>query len=534
MKTKLLIVEKKTTIQKTAKSAFKNQAFSIESVGSGEDALLQIGEMQPDVVVVDIETLGAGGYDLCGQIKDAAEGIVFLFVVSKRDFDADLFKASGADGYLFKPFKSDDFAAKVEQALDSIEKRTPKKEAETMNVLMSDIIGEAGLSPDQSASTEEIEEIDEVEEGVSALDPIAEMDDVISELIEDSVLEPSVSNTLVEPPSPEPVLESVEEQTSEVSNPLAQIEEDKETKEINLEKVLGSAASLFEDDKPETREREILSDQTAGEEEKPKEETSRAMESVSPTAFSSEPGTPSPQSTPPGDRDNMAEVASTTAPAEELDTAFESIQELEGETEDEAKLPSPFPTTVSHTESETVSMDARSSFAEDIIQLEIKPEPEDLLERLAPSAFTSKSTKNKPDLINETLSYLSDLSPGKKELQKEKQDVTDNKKNLSIKVPPLKEEPARILNAGSRRKTVQRKETPMSAEHKTDMFVQIVGEHIKRILERSLQESIDREISGLSETIERSVREIVKEVTPEIARSIIQEEVEKIRNLEEV
>ena len=357
---------------------------------------------------------------------------------------------------------------------------------------------------------------------------------MISELIEDSVLEPSVSNTLVEPPSPEPVLESVEEQTSEVSNPLAQIEEDKETKEINLEKVLGSAASLFEDDKPETREREILSDQTAGEEEKPKEETSRAMESVSPTAFSSEPGTPSPQSTPPGDRDNMAEVASTTAPAEELDTAFESIQELEGETEDEAKLPSPFPTTVSHTESETVSMDARSSFAEDIIQLEIKPEPEDLLERLAPSAFTSKSTKNKPDLINETLSYLSDLSPGKKELQKEKQDVTDNKKNLSIKVPPLKEEPARILNAGSRRKTVQRKETPMSAEHKTDMFVQIVGEHIKRILERSLQESIDREISGLSETIERSVREIVKEVTPEIARSIIQEEVEKIRNLEEV
>ena len=81
---------------------------------------------------------------------------------------------------------------------------------------------------------------------------------------------------------------------------------------------------------------------------------------------------------------------------------------------------------------------------------------------------------------------------------------------------------------------VKRKEISMNTEHKGDLFVQIVGEHIKRILERSLKESIDREISGLSATIERSVREIVKEVTPEIARSIIQEEIEKIRKLEEV
>ena len=62
-----------------------------------------------------------------------------------------------------------------------------------------------------------------------------------------------------------------------------------------------------------------------------------------------------------------------------------------------------------------------------------------------------------------------------------------------------------------------------------DMFSEVVGEHIQRILERSLQDAIAKEISGLSRTIERSVQEIVKEVTPGIARTIIQEEIEKIR-----
>jgi hypothetical protein len=80
----------------------------------------------------------------------------------------------------------------------------------------------------------------------------------------------------------------------------------------------------------------------------------------------------------------------------------------------------------------------------------------------------------------------------------------------------------------------QGREPAMSMEPTGDIFVKVVGEHIKRILERSLKESIAREISGLSKTIERSVKEIVKEVTPDIARAIIQEEIEKIKKLEEV
>ncbi len=149
----------------------------------------------------------------------------------------------------------------------------------------------------------------------------------------------------------------------------------------------------------------------------------------------------------------------------------------------------------------------KSSFAPEFSDYNISPEPDNLLEKLAPSAFDSPGTEGRPDLIQETLAYLSELAP---EPSKTK--------------PKEKTKPA----------PSEKKELHMDSEPIGDMFVKVVGEHVKRILERSLEETIAREISGLSKTIERSVKEVVKEVTPEITRSIIKEEIEKIRKLEEV
>jgi CheY-like chemotaxis protein len=149
----------------------------------------------------------------------------------------------------------------------------------------------------------------------------------------------------------------------------------------------------------------------------------------------------------------------------------------------------------------------KPSFASDFSEYHISPEPDNLLEKLAPSAFDPPGSDGRPDLIQETLAYLSELTP-----------------------EPSKTKPKEELKPTPKEK----KDFHMNSEPMGDMFVKVVGEHIKRILERSLEETIAKEISGLSKTIERSVKEVVKEVTPEITRSIIQEEIEKIRKLEEV
>ncbi len=222
---------------------------------------------------------------------------------------------------------------------------------------------------------------------------------------------------------------------------------------------------------------------------------------------------------------------------DELDAVFESIQNFENHIksveQNDVKVEKTFSESPSLETSETETIEEltkektipssnkiesdsipeqkspsqKPTFTSEFSDYHISPEPDNLLEKLAPAAFDSPGTEGRPDLIQETLAYLSELTP---EPSKTK--------------PKEKTKPA----------PSEKKEIHMNSEPIGDMFVKVVGEHVKRILERSLEETIAREISGLSKTIERSVKEVVKEVTPEITRSIIQEEIEKIRKLEEV
>ena len=126
----------------------------------------------------------------------------------------------------------------------------------------------------------------------------------------------------------------------------------------------------------------------------------------------------------------------------------------------------------------------------------IVPEPEDLLEKMAPSAFSRGKGSARPDLIGDSLTFLSEGS------------------------------------IESRRPTISR--TPVYKQSLylcEERFVQVVGEHVKRLLEKSLETSLEKEISGLSEMIAQSVKEVVKEITPGIAREIIKQEVDKIKNM---
>ncbi|MEE9258422.1 MAG: hypothetical protein V3U37_02665, partial [Nitrospinaceae bacterium] len=108
----------------------------------------------------------------------------------------------------------------------------------------------------------------------------------------------------------------------------------------------------------------------------------------------------------------------------------------------------------------------------------------------------------RPDLIRESLSFMSSAS---KETQTRKAK------------PPKTPRPSGI---------------PSESNGPTEeRFVQVVGEHVKRLLEKSLETTIETEISGLSKVIAQTVREVVKEITPKIAEELIQKEIEKLRNL---
>jgi DNA-binding NarL/FixJ family response regulator len=87
-------------------SALLLSAPDVEVVGeaaSGEEAISLAGELQPDVIMMDLDMPGTGGIEATRQILNTSPHISIL-VISMHEDDGSLFAAlqAGARGYLLK------------------------------------------------------------------------------------------------------------------------------------------------------------------------------------------------------------------------------------------------------------------------------------------------------------------------------------------------------------------------------------------------------------------------------------------------
>ena len=106
---KLLLADDSVTIRKVVELTFVDEGIDVFAVADGDAAMLKFVEVQPDIVLVDVEMPGPTGYQICEMIKqdEATSHIpVLLLVGSFEPFDQDEAERVGADGFLTKPFHS--------------------------------------------------------------------------------------------------------------------------------------------------------------------------------------------------------------------------------------------------------------------------------------------------------------------------------------------------------------------------------------------------------------------------------------------
>lgn len=120
MAKKLLLADDSITIQKVVELVLSEEDFQIKAVSNGQDALDQMETFRPDIVLADIEMPQVNGYQLCERIKQnsATSHIpVLLLAGAFEPLDDDLANNVGADGYIIKPFESQELISKVNAAL---------------------------------------------------------------------------------------------------------------------------------------------------------------------------------------------------------------------------------------------------------------------------------------------------------------------------------------------------------------------------------------------------------------------------------
>ena len=79
--------------------------------GDGQEAVEQVGDLVPDVVLMDIRMPRRGGIEACTAIKDQVPSVKIV-MLTISDEEEDLFEAikAGATGYLLKDVSIDEVA----------------------------------------------------------------------------------------------------------------------------------------------------------------------------------------------------------------------------------------------------------------------------------------------------------------------------------------------------------------------------------------------------------------------------------------
>ena len=135
MSKRLLVVDDEPNLLRAVAACLKAEAYEVTTARSGREALLQLAEAVPDLVVSDIRMPGMDGYQLARQLRGSPRtALVPIVFLTAKDETADRIEGfrSGIDAYLTKPFEPEELIAVVNGILSRVE-RTHSQIARLLN-----------------------------------------------------------------------------------------------------------------------------------------------------------------------------------------------------------------------------------------------------------------------------------------------------------------------------------------------------------------------------------------------------------------
>jgi len=115
--TRILVVDDEPEITELIGLYLSREGYIVHSVDNGTDALRQAQELQPDLILLDIQLHHMNGIEVCQHIRKISD-VPIVFVSCKSD-DTDIIHglSVGGDDYITKPFSPRQLVARVKAHL---------------------------------------------------------------------------------------------------------------------------------------------------------------------------------------------------------------------------------------------------------------------------------------------------------------------------------------------------------------------------------------------------------------------------------
>jgi len=113
----IVLIEDEFPIRRFLRATLTGQGYRLFEVGTGADALVEVAQRQPDVVILDLGLPDIDGVEVIRRLREWSA--VPIIVLSARGQERDKVAAldAGADDYVSKPFSVGELLARVRVAL---------------------------------------------------------------------------------------------------------------------------------------------------------------------------------------------------------------------------------------------------------------------------------------------------------------------------------------------------------------------------------------------------------------------------------
>jgi DNA-binding response OmpR family regulator len=114
---RILIVEDDERIRSSMRLALEEEGYTVDGVGSGEEAVARFGTEPYELVLIDLMLPGIDGFEACRTLRRTSTVPVIMVTARSDTHDVVAGLEAGADDYVTKPFVAKELAARIRALL---------------------------------------------------------------------------------------------------------------------------------------------------------------------------------------------------------------------------------------------------------------------------------------------------------------------------------------------------------------------------------------------------------------------------------
>lgn len=125
MAKRLLVVDDDPGLLLAVSETLRAEGYDVKTARRGAEALIQVAQSLPDLIISDIRMPGMDGYQLVKNLRsNPRTRLVPIVFLSAKDETADRIQSfrTGVDAYITKPFEPEELAAIVAAILQRVER----------------------------------------------------------------------------------------------------------------------------------------------------------------------------------------------------------------------------------------------------------------------------------------------------------------------------------------------------------------------------------------------------------------------------